>query len=259
VSSKAKLLCSTKNKKFSSASVGVFFVNFFAGNFFEKNFGGDFMENVKIFNAKGEYTMSEDETFKTAKTIALDSALKNLDDDVKNFLHDSFKNLDDDDIAKIAEKFLTKNKPRFVRENLTNGDMICYAEIQTEINLIDLNNFVENFDVFKLEKKVDKMQKTIDELSNKFELFQKFLSQVIEAEINVKNNPKSSYAYCKRGLAYYNLQNYTQAIEDYTQAINLKPNYKVAYKLRGDAYKALGENEKAEADFAKARELGYEG
>ena len=180
--------------------------------------------------------MSEDDTFKFAKSVALESAEKILDADVKNFLHDKFKNLNDKDIDKISEKFLTKNEPHFIRENLSNGDMICYAEIQSEISLTDLNNFMKNFDVFKLEKKVDEQKKIIDELQNKLELFQKFFPDLIKAEIDVKNNPNDVWEYYSRGNTYLHLKNYSQAIEDYTKIIKLNPNYVWAYNNRGDTY-----------------------
>ena len=140
-------------------------------------------KNVKIFNSRGKYKISEDETFNFAKSIALESALKSIDDNVKNFLRDSFKNIDDDDIAKIYEKFLTKNEPRFIREYLSDGNMICCAEIQAEINLTDLNIFVLNLAIFKLEKKVDEQQKIIDRHQNifviineKFKLYKKIFA-----------------------------------------------------------------------------------
>lgn len=214
-------------------------------------------ENLKVFKVTGEYKMSEDDNFKTAKNISLDSALKILDGEVKNFLRDNFKNLDDDDIPKIAEKFLKKNEPRFVRENLPDNEMICYAYIDAEINLDDLNNFMKNFDVFKLEKKVDEMQKIIDELNSKFKLYQKFLPQLFEAEMNLKKYP-SVMEYINRGVAYANLKNYEQAISDYNEAILLNPSLATAYKNRGFVYEEMGEIEKAEKDFAKARELGFE-
>ena len=36
------------------------------------------MENVKIFEVRGEYRMSEEDNFKTARKFALESAEKNL-------------------------------------------------------------------------------------------------------------------------------------------------------------------------------------
>ena len=39
--------------------------------------------------------------------------------------------------------------------------------------------------------------------------------------------------------------------------IRLQPKNGLAYFLRGKAYGQNGENSKAEADFAKAKQLGY--
>ena len=62
-------------------------------------------------------------------------------------------------------------------------------------------------------------------------------------------------AYYKRGLAYYNLKEYKKAIQDYTEAIRLDPQDARAYNNRGRSHFALGEEELAERDFAKAKEL----
>jgi tetratricopeptide (TPR) repeat protein len=48
---------------------------------------------------------------------------------------------------------------------------------------------------------------------------------------------------------------YKEAIEDFTQALCINPNYAVAYKFRGLAYSRLGENLAAVADFQKAADL----
>ena len=241
------------------------------------------MDNLKIFQVCGEYRMSEDDNFKTAKNIAYDSATEKLDDEVEKFLRDNFKNLDDYDIVDITIKFLQKNEPRFVRENLPKNEMICYAYIDAQINLDDLNKFMENFDVFKLEKKIDKMQKNFDELNKKFELYKKTFPKIIdytkknnyfqrglaysdlklyEQAISdftqaIKSNKYHEKAYCGRGNCYFNLENYSEAIFDYTQAINLYPHYAAAYYNRGLVYRRIGNTEKAEKDFKQAKELGY--
>ena len=46
------------------------------------------------------------------------------------------------------------------------------------------------------------------------------------------------------------------AIEDWTQAIELKPDYAEAYYYRGGAWLRLENREKAEADLSVARDLG---
>jgi tetratricopeptide (TPR) repeat protein len=52
---------------------------------------------------------------------------------------------------------------------------------------------------------------------------------------------------------------YDEAIRDYTQAITADPYDGAAYQGRGLAYQKQGNKDKAEADFAKAKELGYTG
>ena len=42
------------------------------------------------------------------------------------------------------------------------------------------------------------------------------------------------------------------ALEDYTKAIQLKPDYHEAYNNRGLLYEAMGQQDKALADYNKA-------
>ena len=67
--------------------------------------------------------------------------------------------------------------------------------------------------------------------------------------------PKYNYAYYMRGKAYYETKNYHPAIEDFTKSIEFGRNF--AYRDRGLCYLALGEEAKAQADFAKAKHFGY--
>jgi Tfp pilus assembly protein PilF len=48
---------------------------------------------------------------------------------------------------------------------------------------------------------------------------------------------------------------YDHAISDCTEAIRLYPNYILAYNNRATAYGKQGKNDKANADFTKAKEL----
>lgn len=70
--------------------------------------------------------------------------------------------------------------------------------------------------------------------------------------INLK--PNAVYYY-KRGLAYANLYDRDNAIKDYTAAIKNKPDYTQAYLDRGFTYNKMGEYDKAIADFTRAAEL----
>ena len=100
-------------------------------------------------------------------------------------------------------------------------------------------------------------------------------------------------AYCNRAYSYYELKKYNQAAQDCDKAIELKPDFEDAYfvrymslmrlrdfklalydatkliqlkpddglyyKMRGRCYQLVGDNAKAQADFARAKQLGYNG
>jgi tetratricopeptide (TPR) repeat protein len=65
----------------------------------------------------------------------------------------------------------------------------------------------------------------------------------------------SAFAHNARGDAYYKLGQYQQAIEDFNQAILLKPYYANAYHSRGTAYAELGQYKRALENFNEAIRL----
>ncbi len=67
-------------------------------------------------------------------------------------------------------------------------------------------------------------------------------------------NPGNVDAYLS-GAAAYVLHDMNRAIADYSEAIRLNPLNSEAYISRGEAYKAMGDKKRANADFAKAKEL----
>ena len=70
------------------------------------------------------------------------------------------------------------------------------------------------------------------------------------------------FMYANRGEAYYYLKNYMQALKDLNKSLEFELKGKdlgeVLY-YRALCYQALGETEKSQADFKKAKELGYNG
>ena len=76
----------------------------------------------------------------------------------------------------------------------------------------------------------------------------------------IELNPQYAMAYYNRGLTYgRNLGNYQQAIKDYTKAIQLNPQDAMAYYKRGLAYAKSGDAQKALENLkiaAKLRGIG---
>ena len=74
----------------------------------------------------------------------------------------------------------------------------------------------------------------------------------------IELNPNYVKAYNNRGVAYRNLGEYQQAMRDYGRAIEIDPNYVEAYNNRGIAYAKLGDYRQAIRDYDRAIELNPE-
>ena len=66
---------------------------------------------------------------------------------------------------------------------------------------------------------------------------------------------KSAEEWFDQGNQNYSLNQYQQAIEDYTNAIDLKPQFAGAYDSRGNAYQKLNRWDQAIQDYTKAIEI----
>lgn len=72
----------------------------------------------------------------------------------------------------------------------------------------------------------------------------------------LKYSPKNVYAIYNKGNVYILLNDYTQAIDCFTKAIEYKPDFAAAYYNRGLMYLRTGNRERGVADLSKAGELG---
>lgn len=61
--------------------------------------------------------------------------------------------------------------------------------------------------------------------------------------------PFFRWIYNIRGIAYHDLKEYQRAIEDFTQAINLNPEYTSGYVARSEAFRLIGKYEDALSDL----------
>ena len=69
-------------------------------------------------------------------------------------------------------------------------------------------------------------------------------------------NPRVVYAWFNKGNIYYEVQDYTSAMQAYSEAIKIDPEFGEAYFNRGLAYLNAGNKTQAFADLSKAGELG---
>jgi tetratricopeptide (TPR) repeat protein len=85
---------------------------------------------------------------------------------------------------------------------------------------------------------------------------QKQYDQAIDAFTQaIRLKPDYAVAYNDRGIAYDDEKNYDLAIQDYNQAIKLNPNYANAYNNRGNAYSDEKNYDLAIQDYNQALKL----
>jgi tetratricopeptide (TPR) repeat protein len=76
-----------------------------------------------------------------------------------------------------------------------------------------------------------------------------------------KIDPQNAMAWKMKGavLRFKEVGRYEEAIQAFDKALQIDPKDAQAWNLKGQALKALGQNSEADAAFAKAKELGYQG
>ena len=85
--------------------------------------------------------------------------------------------------------------------------------------------------------------------SEEYEDAKDFYTKAIEL------NPQDAEVYNNRGVTYYEQGNFSAALQDYNKAIELNPQYTSAYFFRGLVYSKRKEFDTAISDFTKAIEL----
>lgn len=68
----------------------------------------------------------------------------------------------------------------------------------------------------------------------------------------ILRDPDYAEAYLARGIGFMRKESYRQAIDDFDRAGELAPGLQNVYALRGNAWRALGNLEKAAEDYGLA-------
>jgi tetratricopeptide (TPR) repeat protein len=76
-----------------------------------------------------------------------------------------------------------------------------------------------------------------------------------KSEGGTKSRPKDDAAFVNRGLSRQSEGDHDGAIEDFTKAIELNPNFAKAYAARGVSREAKGDGGGAKSDYSKALQI----
>ena len=82
-----------------------------------------------------------------------------------------------------------------------------------------------------------------------------YTEAIADYDLAIRMEPTYSLAFNNRGNARQTLGQYQEALQDYNQAISLDPDYSAAYNGRGMVWQKLGEYQKSIDDFTKCLKL----
>lgn len=138
---------------------------------------------------------------------------------------------------------MEKNANSTIAERIANcyQDLGDFSEALVWVNrALELND--EDYDLVLL--KADLLN-DLGDVDGGIKELDKFISKY----------PEFFYGYYRRGFFKDNAQRIDEALEDYSLAIALNPDYAYSYLGRGDMLKAKGDNAKAMADYRKVVEI----
>lgn len=104
-----------------------------------------------------------------------------------------------------------------------------------------------------LAKQIEERYSTVTELLQEIEIF--YQQQFAELPQRVAGTEFSSKDYSNRGVTYYKLHRYDEALTDFNQALKLNANSPLVYNNRANTFADLQQYEKAIADYTQAIEL----
>ncbi|MBP0029752.1 DnaJ domain-containing protein [Roseofilum sp. Guam] len=108
------------------------------------------------------------------------------------------------------------------------------------------------------ESAIKQADEKIKEINQAYELIKQQVLEPDSSRVQLKTEKNNPDFYYQRGLVNAELEDYPEAIEDFTHAIKLNENYLKAYQYRAFLYEKLGYTYRAEADFLKVKQIKLE-
>lgn len=214
---------------------------------------------VKTYTGVGEYMIGERDTLEIAKQGAKEKAMRNALEQAGVLVTSRSRTED----FELVEDVITSRTGAVlqVREVVyERSDLIVKAIVKVDIDPEDLNRRLQtpknippspvnqdNENLYMSNRKVEEANNLMNAGS-----FDNVLSLLTEA-INLDSNNAAVYE--KFGWFYKTKNDFGNAIQNYDKAIKLDPNNGAAFNGRGECYQALGDKEKARADFIQAKNI----
>lgn len=105
------------------------------------------------------------------------------------------------------------------------------------------------------ETAIKQAEAKIKEINQAYDLIKQQLSESSSGKVQLRTEKTNPDFYYQRGVINAELDDYQEAIEDFSHAIKLDESYLKAYQYRAFLYEKLGYTYRAEADFLKVRQI----
>jgi tetratricopeptide (TPR) repeat protein len=192
---------------------------------------------------------------KYATTKLEDNKMINLKkaSEEKDRLH-TYKNIDKETLYNYLRFMLSTNfleiKKKIIGEKLDIEVMANQNNLESLIELADEVRMLHHCNIEELSEYYFNKAERDSKYGKTYNL-ENYYSKAIDLV-------KKPIFYNNRGCIYHQRNLFESAISDYTQAINLDPDFGQYYYNRGGAYFTIEKREEARNDWQKASELGIE-
>ena len=227
---------------------------------------------TEIIEASGSYAMDlkVDETFATATNRAREEAKRAATEKAGVYLQSYSKmidlEIDYDEVKTVAAQLLKIQDEKISSKNLDGGLIEITVTIKALVEdnndeilktiMSDKQSLEEATERYKnLQQEYDNLKKQMEQLKQGYNSAS--YSEQIEIKKSVAQNNKyfDALLALEQGNNSYFVKQYQKAIESYTTAINLNPNFAEAYNNRGNAYIQLQNYQQATQDLQNAVRL----
>lgn len=105
------------------------------------------------------------------------------------------------------------------------------------------------------ESAIKQAEAKIKEINQAYELIKQVLVESPSGNVEFKTTKATPDFYYRRGVVNAELEDYPEALDDFSHAIKLDESYLKAYQYRAFLYDKLGYSYRAEADFLKVKQI----
>lgn len=229
---------------------------------------------IKTYEGVGEYVMSDFETPEIAKQRAKQRAEQSAQEKAGVFVksHTTVINsqLESEEIEVMTSGIMKVHSVEYDKK-IDESGFIFTAKVLVDIDTNEIDNWLKKNETEKsdlieqnkaLKNSIAEQEKQLAELKEKLSVAEKnnslqskqFRNQ-ISNEFAQSDNIFLSNKFFEEGNIFYGRQDYYNAINSYTKAINYNPGNAVAYVYRGSAYGSVQSYQNAQADYARAVQI----